>query len=255
MAKPNIAVVLFPGNNCHEETLLCVKSAGMDGEIIRWNTKKDLSQFNGFILPGGFAYEDRIRSGVISAKDPIMEKIKVEAEKGSVVFGICNGAQALVESGMIPGIKDSVQMALAPNINPFVSGYFNTWVYIKSTGNSLFNKLYGNEAVPIPIAHGEGRFTTKQQGLIKELIDNDQISFRYCDKDGAIHDKFPINPNGSTYNIAGISNKRGNVLALMPHPERANWLRQVLPSKERNNKPGPGRKFFLAIKEYIEQEL
>src|SRR3989338_4738638 len=155
--KPNIAVMYFPGNNCEEETLRAVKAAGMDGKILRWNTKENLSNYDGFIIPGGWAYEDRIRAGVIAAKDPVMNIIKEEAMKGKPVLGICNGAQVLVETAMIPGLKNKVEMALAPNKNPFVSGYYNAWVYIKSVENkartSYTNFYDKNEILQIPIAH------------------------------------------------------------------------------------------------------
>lgn len=253
LRKPNIAVILFPGINCEEETLLAVKSAGMNGEIVRWNSNENLGKYNGYIIPGGFSYEDRIRAGVISAKDAIMLKIKEEAKRGKPVLGICNGAQVLVESGLIPGLKDKVEMALAPNINPFVSGYYCTWVYIKNIGSCIFNRLYKkNKVIAMPIAHGEGRFTTIDKSLLKELIKNNQIIFRYCDKNGNVKDEFPINPNGAMYNIAAISNKQGNVMAMMPHPERANFLRQVPFSRVKNNDAGHGRRVFEAMKMYIE---
>ncbi len=254
MPKPNIAVILFPGINCEEETLLAVKSVGMDCKIVRWNSSEDLESYDGYIIPGGWSYEDRVRAGVISAKDPIISKIKEEAKNGKPVLGICNGCQVLVESGMIPGLKDKIEMALAPNINPFVSGFYCTWIYMRNEGNSIFNKSYGkDEIIAMPIAHGEGRFTTKDKSLIRSLIKNKQITFRYCSKDGKVKDEFPINPNGSAYNIAAVSNKEGNVMAMMPHPERANWLRQILFSKVKNDKPGPGREIFESMKRYIQK--
>ena len=130
MAK--IAVILFPGTNCENEAARAVEATGMKAEIIRWNDSKKLGLFDGYILPGGWSYEDRIRAGVIASKDKVMNVIKEEAEKGKVVLGICNGCQVLVEAGIIPGVKDKVQMALAPNINPFVSGYYCTWIKIKN---------------------------------------------------------------------------------------------------------------------------
>src|SRR3989338_6121140 len=127
-----VAVIFFPGNNCEEETLKVFEDSGMKADLVRWTTKKSLDDYDCFVLQGGFSYEDRIRAGVISAKDPLMQKIKKYANDGKIVLGICNGAQVLVESGLIPGNEDKVQMALAPNKNPFVSGYYATFVHLKS---------------------------------------------------------------------------------------------------------------------------
>ena len=252
MPKPNIAVIYFPGNNCEEESLLAIKAAGMDGKILRWNTKEDLTKFDGFLIPGGWAYEDRIRAGVIPAKDPIMKTIKEESKKEKLVLGICNGAQVLVEAGIIPGLKDRVEMALAPNKNPFVSGYYNAWVYIKNIqkSNAFANLLDKNEILNLPVAHGEGRFTTKDKSLINQLIKNKQIVFQYCDKDGKIENKFPINPNGSALSIAAITNKEGNVMAIMPHLERAIFRRQI-PDEKKTDEKTRSIKVFESMKKYI----
>ena len=252
MAK--MAVILFPGTNCENEAARAVEAAGMKAEIIRWNDSKKLGLFDGYILPGGWRYEDRIRAGVIASKDKVMNVIKEEAEKGKVVLGICNGCQVLVEAGIIPGVKDKVQMALAPNINPFVSGYYCTWIKIKNASKkkTAFNLTLGkDEVIPIPIAHGEGRFTTKDKVLIQELIRDELLLFRYCDILGNIADKFPVNPNGSLINIAGVCNKKGNVLAMMPHPERASWMHQVPEVHFKGEESGPGIKIFESIREYL----
>ncbi len=249
-----IAVIMFPGNNCENETARAVNAVGMKATIVRWNETKNLKEYDGYILPGGWAYEDRIRAGVIAAKDPIMNLIKEEARKGKVVLGICNGCQVLVESGIIPGLRDKVDFALAPNINPFVSGYYCTWVKIKnySKGKNAFNlNMEKDEVIDIPIAHAEGRFITKDKALVQTLLKNEQLIFRYCDSVGNIADKFPINPNGSMINIAGIVNKKGNVLAMMPHPERSSWMRQVPGMHFNGEKLGPGSKIFESIKEYL----
>ena len=269
MKKPTIAVIYFPGNNCEEESLKAVLAVGMDGKIVRWNQRRDVDKYDGFVIPGGWGYEDRIRAGVIMAKDPVFDIIRKEAENGKPVLGICNGAQALVECGMIPGTKNKVEMALAPNKNPFVSGYYCTWIYIKSIQDKnrcVFTKfIERDEVIPMPIAHGEGRFTTKDIELINKLIKNKQIIFRYSTKDGKVEDNFPTNPNGAMYNIAALCNKKGNVMAVMPHPERASFIRQLPDTTELKNKfignikamedPAPAMNVFVSMKRYIEEKI
>ena len=269
MKKPNIAVVYFPGNNCEEEALKAVLASGMDGKIVRWNQRKDIEKYDGYIIPGGWGYEDRIRAGVIMAKDPVFDVIKKEAENGKPVLGICNGAQALVECGMIPGLKNKVEMALAPNKNPFVSGYYCTWVNVKSVeakNRCVFTQFTEkDEVIPIPIAHGEGRFISKDKDLIQTLIKNKQIIFRYSTKEGKIDENFPTNPNGAIYNIAAICNKKGNVMAIMPHPERASFIRQLPDTTELKNKfvgnitamqdPAPAMNVFVSMKKYVEEDV
>ena len=170
---------------------------------------------------------------------------------------------------MIPGLKNKVEMALAPNKNPLISGYYCVWVYIRAEqekNNCAFTKFVDkNQVIPIPIAHGEGRFTTKDEELLDKLIKNKQIIFRYSTKDGIIEESFPTNPNGAMYNIAAICNKKGNVLAIMPHPERASFIRQLpditdLKNKASGNilefeKPAPARLIFDSMKRYIEEEI
>lgn len=267
--KPNIAVIYFPGNNCEEESLKAVLAAGMDGRIVRWNQRKGIESYDGFIIPGGWGYEDRIRAGVIMAKDPVFEIIKKEAQNGKPVLGICNGAQALVECGMIPGLQNKVEMALAPNKNPFVNGYYTTWIHVKSSeskGRCAFTKFTEkDEIIPMPIAHGEGRFTTKDATLVNKLIKNRQIILRYSTKDGEIENAFPTNPNGAVYNIAAICNKKGNVMATMPHPERSSFIRQLPDITELKNKsagnlqamesPAPAMNIFNSMKKYAEEEV
>ena len=192
-----IAVILFPGTNCENESKRALEFAGMNADIVRWNESNELEKYDGYLLPGGWSYEDRIRAGVISAKDPIMNTIKKEADKGKVVIGICNGCQILVESGLIPNVNsDNVEMALAPNNNPFIDGFYCRWVNLKNScsRDTAFNIGLDN-VIPMPIAHGEGRFVTKDNSLIEQLKKNEQILFQYCDDSGNVMDSFPINPN------------------------------------------------------------
>lgn len=230
MKSPKVAVILFPGSNCELEALRAVKRSHMEAHLLRWNdhTKK-LSDYDAFILPGGFSYEDRGRSGIVASKDPIMKAVKKEALAGKPVLGICNGAQVLVETGMIPGLDPShLEMALAwneriKNGKILGVGFYNDWVYIRhdaKPGRSVYNRFNPKILLQIPVAHGEGRFTTKDRTVLKKLIANDQALFRYCDRNGKFVDEFPVNPNGAMYNLAGVCNREGNVMALMPHPER-----------------------------------
>lgn len=266
MKTPNIAVIYLPGNNCEEESLRAILSNGMDGRIVRWNQRNGIEKYDGYVITGGWAYEDRIRAGVIASKDPIIKLIKKEAEKGKPVLGICNGAQVLVEAAMIPGLKGKVEMALAPNKNPLVSGYYCAWVRIKSVqkkGRCAYTRTYDEgEIIPIPVAHGEGRFMTSDQGVLKDIKKNSQIIFQYCDEDGMIKDEFPANPNGSTENIAAICNREGNVMAVMPHPERASFVANLPYGKEKMDaigdiammrSPSLASNVFTSMKKYIEE--
>jgi len=236
MKSPKAAVILFPGSNCDLEALRAVRRSHMEAELIRWNDhSKKLNHYDAFILPGGFSYEDRGRSGIIASKDPIMKAVRKEALNGKPVLGICNGAQILVETGMIPGLNPShLEMALAWNERIKKGqgskedkilgvGFYNDWIYIRHNskpGRSVFNRFNQKILMHIPVAHGEGRFTTKDKTVLKKLIQNDQTLFRYCDAQGKFIDEFPVNPNGAMYNLAGVCNPEGNVMALMPHPER-----------------------------------
>lgn len=226
-----IAIILFPGLNTEYETRREIKRAGMRGEFFRWNENPSkLKQYDGYIIGGGFSYEDRGRAGIVASLDPIMKIVASEAEKGKPVLGICNGAQILIESGLIPGV-DGGKLAMALARNKRIrdgeilgTGYYNAWVHLKCVTkpqNCMFTwNMSEGEIIKAPIAHGEGRFTTEISDLIPKLQEKGQMVFRYCDKNGAMTENFPINPNGSMFNLAAVCNPSGNVMAVMPHLER-----------------------------------
>ncbi|HLC19798.1 MAG TPA: phosphoribosylformylglycinamidine synthase I [Candidatus Nanoarchaeia archaeon] len=241
----HIAIIWFPGTNCEEETLHAVEAAGMSGTIVRWNQK--LNNFDGYIIPGGWSYEDRIRAGAIAAHDIMLEQIKKEAALGKPVLGICNGCQVITEAGLVPHNTSEPEIALAPNKNPFVSGYFCTHTFVKIKKKTAFTLFNEGDILKIPIAHGEGRFITSDE-RIKEHI-KEYAAVVYCTAEGEEKQEFPINPNGSLHNIAGLTNDKGNVLALMPHPERCAFDHQT---GARANNGTPGIKIFQSMKRYIE---
>jgi phosphoribosylformylglycinamidine synthase len=223
-------VIQFPGVNCEYESARALRDAGADAEIIRWNEDSSLlADFDLFLLPGGFSYQDRIRAGVIASKEKILAALAEEAAKGKPVLGICNGAQVLVEGGFIPGLNPGdVELALATNRMPAREGYYTDWRFLKiETETPSWLRSLGGEVLPAPFAHGEGRFTSRREGLFDELDAKGQIALRYCDKDGQVDATWPVTPNDSVVAAAGLCNPEGNVLAMMPHPERSAWLGQV----------------------------
>lgn len=248
-----IAIIQFPGSNCELEAARAVRRAGMEAVIWRWNRPyQELATFDGFIVPGGFSYEDRIRAGVVAAHDQVIEVVRAQANAGKPVLGICNGAQILVEAGLVPGgthAKDTGQVTAMLAVNKRVGsdtellgvGYYNEWVYIRNNapkGRSAFTlAMDEGKHLRLPVAHGEGRFLFAD-GILEQLVERTQTVFRYCNPSGEIEDFFPANINGAAYALAGVCNEEGNVLALMPHPERTE----------------EGQVLFESMRQYLKQE-
>ncbi len=273
-SRARIAVIRFPGVNCEDETKRAVESQGMDCDILMWNGPRErLAEYDGYILPGGFTYQDRVRAGAIAAKDGIVDLLFDEAEAGKPIIGICNGAQILLESGMVPGITPGkVEMGLARNIMPDRDGYYTRWTHlrIESDTSCVTCVMTNHDVTSIPTAHAEGRFVTIDEGLIDRLFENGQVVMTYSGVKGEAEPAFPLNPNGSTRGIAAVSNPSGNVVAMMPHPERAAWLSQVPESlsgrwgAERRGaagsrrvltEPGPGGEIFKSLGAFITERL
>lgn len=207
--KLKFGIVVFPGSNCDHDAYFSVKNLLNQNVEFLWHKDSELKNSDVIILPGGFSYGDYLRTGAIAKLSPIMNSVYNFAEKGGAVIGICNGFQVLTESGLLPGV-------LLKNIS---LKFICKDVYISAVNkNTIFtNQLNDKSVLKIPIAHGEGNYFADENTL-NSLIDNNQIVFKYSSVENDIDEK--NNPNGSKLNIAGIVNKNGNVLGMMPHPER-----------------------------------
>lgn len=226
--RPRVAILQLPGVNCEEESARAVEQAGGEAEIFRWTRPAAaLAVYDGFLLPGGFTYQDRVRAGAVAAQDPLLEVLQRAAADGRPVLGICNGCQVLVEAGLVPGRQPgAIEVALAPNRFPGRRGYHARWVLLEPVPGCRSSFLEGLPAsLPIPMAHAEGRFTHEDPAFFARLLADGLIALRYAGSgpDG----QGGGNPNGSLLAAAALTNPRGNVLAMMPHPERAVALRQV----------------------------
>ena len=234
MSGARVAVVQFPGVNCEAETVRALECAGLETELFRWTRPpRELAAFDAYVLPGGFSWQDRVRAGALAAKDPMLDELAARAADGAPVLGICNGAQVLVEAGLVPGNGGGelphVEVALARNRMPERTGYHTRWAWCRVEDSPcVFTRgLEPGTLLPLPVAHGEGRFAAAKKGRVEALAEAGQAPLRYSRPDGAIAEAFPDNPNGSEAAVAALCNPRGNVMALMPHPERAATLGQV----------------------------
>jgi phosphoribosylformylglycinamidine synthase subunit PurQ / glutaminase len=203
-------VVQFPGSNCDFDTFHVLKNVIKQDTVMLWHKDHDLQEVNCVVLPGGFSYGDYLRSGAIARFSPLMKEVKAFARKGGLVLGICNGFQVLLELGLLPG-------AMLRNKNlKFLCQHVHIRVENDRTAFTRAGKA--GQILRIPIAHFDGNYYTPPRTLAG-IEKNRQVVFRYCDAGGNVTDE--ANVNGSLHNIAGLANKEGNVLGLMPHPERA----------------------------------
>ena len=224
-------VVIFPGSNCDYDTFYVLKDVLKQESVLLWHKEHSLKNVDCVILPGGFSYGDYLRSGAIAKFSPLMQEVKEFALKGGLVLGICNGFQVLLELGLLPG-------AMLRNKNlKFLCQH--VWLRVENSKTPFTNKAKKGQLLKIPIAHYDGNYFAPPRTL-QELKRNGQVVFRYCDAKGKLSEE--ANVNGSVESIAGLMNTEGNVMGMMPHPERASEL--ILGSED-------GRFIFKSVIDYL----
>lgn len=265
----SICVLRVGGTNCDTETKRALEDLGVKTDIVHMKEmikRRNLLDYDGLVFPGGFSYGDYVRAGAIWAKwilARLDKDLKIFVDENRPILGICNGFQVLVEAGLLPafsGVNPFPEAALATNLPP---GYNCRWISLKheNRGKCIFTrKIPPQRILHMPVAHSEGRFVfskEKEKEQLERLCENDQLVFRYCDEDGEYAEgSFPINPNGSYHDIAGICNREGTVFGLMPHPERAFywWQQPDWTAQERMPECGDGRFIFESLVSYLERK-
>jgi len=228
------AVIRFGGSNCDRDVQYVLSDVcGVDTDLI-WYKERLLRSYDALVLPGGFSYGDYLRAGAIAARTPIMDDVTRHAANGALVLGICNGAQILAESGLVPGVF---------TINAYPK-FICRWVRVRveNATSPFTSEFRKGDVISIPIAHAEGRYVAPAAALAS-LNRAGRVAFRFCDTNGKITDG--SNPNGAAENITGVLSDTGNVLAMMPHPERSSEA--VLGSTD-------GKKIFDSMIRHIERK-
>jgi len=268
-AEIRVLLIRAPGTNCDAETVRAFRDTGVAPEVAhtqRVFREKNLLEYDVLVFPGGFSYGDYVRSGAIWAKEceyRIGEELEEFVDSGRPVIGICNGFQVLVETGFLPGFDGRSKVPQAAFGNS-THGYQCRWIRLRNVNHGVCEMLNGvpdGQILSFPVAHGEGRFILppdKKDKYLERLYKNDQLVFRYVRADGSYpEENWPDNPNGAFHDIAGICNPEGNVLGLMPHPERA-YYGYLMPEWTRAGRPdeyGDGRLFFESIVRYVEKKF
>jgi len=226
------AIIVFPGSNCDRDIAVSFRNVANIEPKMVWHKETHIPDCNIIIVPGGFSFGDYLRCGSIAANSPIMREVIKKSKEGFPIIGICNGFQILTETRLLPGTL------IRNNCLSFICK--TTKLSVVNNRTYFSQKYFESQIIDIPIAHNEGNYFANDE-IIKELEDNNQVAFKYCDEDGNFSND--ANPNGSLQNIAGIINKKGNVLGMMPHPERAT---------NRLSRLNDGEKFFLSIAETLQ---
>ena len=213
-----VAIVTFPGSNCDQDCFRAVELSGGEAVYV-WHREADLAGADAVVLPGGFSYGDYLRPGAIARMSPIMDQVMDFARSGGPVLGICNGFQILCEAGLLPG-------ALLRNESLKFQSQ-DCWLRVENAGTLFTSEYEEGQVLRMPLAHADGNYHADDETLA-ELEGEDRIVFRYVTPDGELTPE--ANPNGSAHHIAGIVNEAGNVMAMMPHPDRA--MEEVLGSTD-----------------------
>jgi phosphoribosylformylglycinamidine synthase len=259
LRRAKACIARVGGTNCDLEVKVALEHLGLKTEILHMKQilKRGLSEYHLLVFPGGFSYGDYVRAGAIWGKE-VHSKIKSELEafieeEEKLVMGVCNGFQVMIEAGILPN-GELVEVPKAALANNASAKYECRWVYIKvERGETPFTGDLGTgELLKIPVGHGEGRFIPASEESLKELIDEGCVLFRYAMPNGeAAGGRYPYNPNGSVYDIAGICNGKGNVMGMMPHPERAFFGWQL--PEGRSAPYGDGKRIFQGIIKYLQK--
>ena len=202
------SVIVFPGSNCDRDVAVALEKFKIKNQMV-WHDETNLPKSDLVVLPGGFSYGDYLRTGCIASKSPIINDVIKHANNGGLILGICNGFQILIETGLLPGVllRNKKLKFLSKSI----------FLRVTNLKNHFCSNYQSKEIIELPIAHNEGNYFANNE-LLKNLEDNNLITFKYCNKEGNIENN--SNPNGSSNNIAGILNAEKNILGMMPHPER-----------------------------------
>lgn len=256
LAKAKACILRAGGTNCDLEVKVALEELGLTSEILHMNQVRDLSGYQMLVFPGGFSYGDYVRAGAIWGKEmyaKLGKELESFVKEGKLVLGICNGFQVLVEAGLLPGnnLGGVPTAALANNSS---AKYECRWIHLKveKSATPFASAMDPGTVLNIPIGHGEGRFLLPSEDDLNDLIKNRQVVFRYAMPGGSYaQGSYPQNPNGATYDIAGVCNKEGNVMGLMPHPERAFFGWQMPGWGSRPKRWGDGKKVLEGATDYL----
>jgi phosphoribosylformylglycinamidine synthase len=264
LSEAQVLVMRGPGTNCDAETAAAIVELGAKAEVVHVNRfikgKRSLEEFHGLVIPGGFSFGDRIRSGAIFGKMlsySLRRELQSFVDEGKPILGICNGFQVLIESGLLPfGEVGEPTLALAKNAS---ARFEDRWIYLLKCNSSLFTLKLKNIS-RMPVANAEGRVVLplgEEERMLAQLEENHQVALRYCSAEGEVaQGEYPLNPSGSYADIAGLTSPEGTILGMMPHPERA-FYRYMYPDWTRGNDEvkGDGYAIFEGMLTYITERF